>query len=74
MRIQIKTEFWNEKNLNVWRKRYERITISYIIFILANMGYHLFLKNTFFVIINLFPFLLGIIIMISYNKRGEEAR
>jgi len=74
MKLQIKTQFWDSKVLNDWRKRYSRIGYWVGIFSLPNIFMYMLYDNWFMFVVNIIPLVLSIVITISYNKRSEVAR
>lgn len=72
MKLQIKTEFWNEQNPETWKTRYDKI--NYWIGAISGINTIIFLANaqTLMTILNTLTLTTSLLTIISYNKRKKE--
>lgn len=72
--MNIKTEFWNENSLEIWRYRYSKIAWSIGFFTLANIIAFIYYKNYILTAINVFLFIILSIIIISQTKWENQRK
>lgn len=67
--MRIKTMFWKNEDIGIWRERVNKIMWYMGIFSLANIVYNIFSNNSILLYItSIVPYITALMAVLSYNK------
>lgn len=72
MKIQLKTKYWTETEIEVWKERQHSMSFRFGVFFLANIIFSMYNDSLIMGIANAIPFLIVITIWLSYNKYKKQ--
>lgn len=71
-KIRIKTAMWSEQDVEIWKKKYEKLAFVLLIFFITNELIGILTVYKLLIWINAIPTLMCIIIYVSYNKHKQN--